>query len=140
MIDPELPEQAQTVDERTLRQFAALCLVLFGAAAGWHLSRGHAGRALLFGGIALGVGPLGLLAPNAIRFLYSTLLVITRPIGAVVTRLVLGALFYGLFTPVAQLFRFLGRDPLGRRPDASRATYWKSRPDTTDVRRYLRQF
>jgi hypothetical protein len=52
---------------------------------------------------------------------------------------ILASLFYGLFTPIAWLFRLMGRDVLRRRR-ADAATYWKPKPQAPNVRSYLRQF
>jgi hypothetical protein len=73
--------------------------------------------------------------------------VLLAPLNAVWTRLglllhritnpiVLGALFYLVFTPFALLMRLFGRDALRLRPDPRAATYWIPRqppgppPDT----------
>jgi hypothetical protein len=42
----------------------------------------------------------------------------------VVSPVVLGLIFFGLFTPVAMLMRAFGRDALNRRTDAQLASYW----------------
>ena len=56
------------------------------------------------------------------------------------SRLVLGFLFYGLFTPLAFVFRVLGRDALGLKRRADAPTYWQAKPVVTDMNRYLQQF
>lgn len=140
MIDPELRDDAPVTDARLLRQFAGLWLLFCAGLASWHLFHGHSVRALVFGALALTVGPLGLVVPEAIRPVFLALSALTRPIGVVMTRLMLGALFYVLFTPLALLFRLAGRDALGRTRADSRTTYWTPRPPVTDTRRYLRQF
>jgi hypothetical protein len=62
------------------------------------------------------------------------------PIGWVVSRVILGLVFYGLMTPVAFVFRAAGRDELMLKPPAGVGTYWQKRPATLDKSRYLRQF
>ncbi len=64
---------------------------------------------------------------------------VTYPIGWLVSRLLLGVLFYGMFTPLGLLFRLLGRDALARRarPDAS--SYWITKEGPNDARSYFRQ-
>jgi hypothetical protein len=61
---------------------------------------------------------------------------LTMPIGLVVSRLLLGVLFFGLFTPVGQL---LGRDALARRYIPEQGSYWEPKPGAADIRSYLRQ-
>ncbi len=126
---------------RVLRQFAGLWVVCIAALACWHglVHERHAlGVALAV--LAFTIGPVGLVWPAAIRPVYAAALVVTFPIGWVVSRVVLACLFYGLFTPVGLLFRLVGRDALGirRRPD--RETYWEDKPTAADAASYLRQF
>src|SRR5687767_9165599 len=101
MIDPELVDDAPSVNARMLRQFAGVWLVFFAALSAWSVYRGHDRQALVFAALALAAGPLGLVRPSAIRPLFVVLSAVTRPIGIVMTKVILGALFYLLFTPVA---------------------------------------
>jgi hypothetical protein len=139
MIDPALPEEAASVDARMLRQFAGLWLLLWSGLAYWQYSGGHPTRALVLGGLAAAFGPIGLARPESIRPLFSLLTAITRPIGMIMTRVVLGLAYYGLFTPLALFFRARGRDPLARRRRPDAKTYWTPRTGTHEPRRYLRQ-
>lgn len=140
MIDPKIREDAPASDAHTLRQFAGLWLAFFSALALWHAYRAHYGRSILFGVLALAVGPRGLIVPDSIGPLFATLIALTRPIGVLMTRIILFVLFYALFAPIAFCFRMMGRDALRRTPDAQDATYWKPRAQESNLRRYLRQF
>jgi hypothetical protein len=139
MIDPALHEDTAAVDARLLRQFAGLWLVFWGGLAAWHLYRAQGPGITIVGAVAAIVGAVGLARPETIRPLFAILTVISRPIGAVMTRIVLGVAYYGLFTPLALVFRAIGRDPLFRRRRPGATTYWSARPDTKDPRRYFRQ-
>ena len=55
------------------------------------------------------------------------------------THVMLAVIFYCLFTPVAVLFKLLGRDVLGRRLQPAQETYWATKPQAKDVRSYFRQ-
>src|SRR5262249_62155033 len=48
-------------------------------------------------------------------------------LGRVVSPVVLGAIFFAVFTPVGALMRRFGRDAMCRRLDAAAASYWVSR-------------
>ncbi len=127
--------------DRTIRQFAGLWIVFFGALALWQgLGRGATGAGLTWAALALTLGPLGLWQPGVLRPVYRTWMLLAFPLGWVVSHLLLGLLFFGLFTPVALLFRLLGRDALERRLSPDQETYWKERAAPTTTRRYLRQF
>ena len=125
---------------RMLRQFGALCLVVFGALAAWRLSHGTRDAwtwALLV--MSLGVGGLGLIWPQAVRWIFTGWLIVAFPIGWLVSRVVLAVLFFALFTPIALFFRMTGRDVLHRRRK-SRTSYWVAKPAPGDVKSYFRQY
>ena len=44
--------------------------------------------------------------------------------------IVLGAIFYGMFTPVAAVMRIIGRDAMRRRFEPASRTYWIERSPT----------
>lgn len=125
---------------KMLRQFAGLWLVVFGGLAAWRAWHGQADvwtQALAIG--ALVVGGIGLIWPMAIRFVYTGWMIAAFPIGWTISRLVLAVTFYAIFTPVAFIFRLMGRDAL-RLHRGDRRSYWlaQSRPETPDT--YFRQF
>jgi hypothetical protein len=123
----------------TLRGFAAIWLVWFAGlgAAAWFV-RDDRTTALGLWALALGVGPLGLAAPSLVRPVFVGAMVVTFPIGWVVSHLLLGAVFYGLFAPLGLLFRLIGRDALGLRRSAAES-YWRPKPAAEDLRSYFRQ-
>ena len=115
--------------------------MFLGGLACWHcLVRGHLVMAGVLAVLAVTVGPLGLIKPQAIRPIWVGCLLVTFPIGWVVSKVLLACLFYGLFTPVGLVFRLLGRDALARRYRPELATYWEPKPQPAGVRSYLRQF
>jgi hypothetical protein len=125
---------------RTLRQFAGLWLIFFAALATWQgFMRGHLGLGLGLAVLAVTIGPLGLLKPQVVRPIYVGWMIVAFPIGWTMSRVVLGLLFYGVFTPVAFLFRLKGRDVLCRQPRPDKGTHWTPKPMPTDVRCYFRQ-
>ena len=95
--------------------------------------------ALLFAGLAVVLGCGGLVWPRGIRPVFMTAMALTMPIGWVVSRLLLGVLFFGLFTPVGFVFKLIGRDALARRYTPERASYWEPKRGAADIRSYLRQ-
>ena len=126
---------------RMLRQFGGIWIVFFGAIAAWqglHHERHGLGLALVV--LAITIGPVGIVAPRLIRPVFIGSMALTYPVGWIVSRIVLGILFYGLFTPVALLFRAKGRDELRLKPQRGTATYWTTKSHATDKAQYLRQF
>ena len=125
---------------KVLRQFAGLCLVVFGGFAawrGWHGQTDQWTVALALG--ALVVGGIGLVRPMAIRFVYTGWMIAAFPIGWTISSLILAVTFYGLFTPVAALFRLTGRDALSLQRRDLRS-YWTSQPGPEKADTYFRQF
>jgi hypothetical protein len=126
---------------RILRQFAGICLVFFTGLACWQgLVRGNFTLAALFAVLAVGLGPLGLAIPRAIRPIYVGAMLVTAPIGWVVSQVILALVFYAIFTPVALIFRLIGRDALSRAPQQAQESYWQPKPAPADMKRYFRQF
>jgi Saxitoxin biosynthesis operon protein SxtJ len=126
---------------KTLRQFAGLCLAFFGSLALWHgMVSGRGTLAMIFAGLALTIGPLGLLWPRLIRPIYVGWMVLAFPIGWTVSQTLLALLFFGLLTPIGLLFRMMGRDPLQRTRRPGQESYWSPKPRATDPRRYFQQF
>jgi hypothetical protein len=128
-------------DDRTLRQFALLTLAFTGAVALRQALRwGRIDLAFVMGGLGLLIGVLGMLKPQAIRHLYVGWMILVFPIGWLISRILLAALYYGVITPVGFLLRVLGRDTLRLRHRAERDSYWELKLGTADMRRYFHQF
>jgi hypothetical protein len=126
--------------ERMLRQFAALWLVVLALAA-WLVSRDAGWQTLSTVLLLVGlvVFAIGLVLPRVIRPLFVGLTVVVFPMGWIVSRLVLAAVFYLVVTPIGLLLRLTGRDALERRRSAE-GTYWKSKEQPESSESYLRRF
>jgi Saxitoxin biosynthesis operon protein SxtJ len=126
---------------RVLRQFAALLIVFLGAVAGRQEFHHHRRvPAIVLATLAMTLGPAGLAWPRVIKPVFVAWMFLAYPIGWTVSRIVLGGIFFGLFTPVALFFRMTKRDALGLKPQPRGATYWLPRPGTSSSSQYLRQF
>ncbi len=86
------------------------------------------------------IGIAGLLQPWTIRPLFVGLMVLTAPIGWAVSQVFLAVVFFGVFTPIAMVFRLLGRDALKRDFEADAETYWELKVMPADPVRYFRTF
>jgi carbamoyltransferase len=137
--DPLVPDQAPPLTDRVLRQFALVWIAFCGAFAGTAYARERWVSAAVLACLAIAVGPIGLVRPRTIRPLYTALMAVTRPVGRVVSDVLLTLLYFGVFTPFAILFRLLGRDSLGRRKRPGQHSYWIPKPLPADVSGYFRQ-
>ncbi len=61
----------------------------------------------------------------------------TVPLFNLAPTIVLGALFYGVVTPVGIIMRLFGRNPLRRRRDPRATTYWTDRSDSGPRRKSM---
>lgn len=126
--------------KRTLRQFAFLWILIIGGFAVWKVMvRGDSWTCLLLVTLAFVVGPVGIAKPQAVRPLYITLMVIAFPLGWTMSKIVLGLLFFGIFTPLGLFFRLKARDPLHLRSAVGKETCWTNKPMPKDVRQYFNQ-
>ena len=139
MIDSALEEEQPVVTTTTLRQFAAIGVVVLGGSACWRAWAGHDVEwTVALGTLAFALGVLAVAAPERLRLFYMLLIAVTAPIGAVVSLVILAVLFYGVFTPVGFVRRLVSRDPLKvRMPTGS--SHWTPRQPTKDLRDYTRQ-
>ena len=121
---------------RVLRQFSAAWLVFFLALA---LKHHHSMAGHILAGVAL-IGVLGLVKPQAVRWLFVGATIAAFPIGWVVTYVVLLVMFYLVLTPLAFVFRWRGRDELQLKRQSGRESFWLELGETTEPGRYLTQF
>jgi hypothetical protein len=124
---------------KVLRQFAGLWLVFFLGIAAWRASHGQTGMktdAVALLGVVVGVA--GLVAPAVVRYIYTAWMIAAFPIGWTVSRVVLGVVFYVIFTPVSWIFKVIGRDVLVvRKPRV--ASYWTVKSRASNSEEYFRQ-
>lgn len=125
----------------TLRQFSEFGMFVMGmvlAPLAW--TRGSTRVAAAWWVAAVLLRTAGAIRPGLIRPFFVGLTLLTWPIGWVLSHLAMAVTYYGVFTPMAVLFRLAGRDLLQRRFDSSTVTYWEPYQPDRGLRRYLRQF
>ncbi len=81
-----------------------------------------------------------LISPAAARVLYVGLTLFAMPIGLVVSFVLLAAFYFLLLTPLALVFRLIGRDSLYRRYEPDAESYWVEHTSSDKMERYLHQF
>jgi polyferredoxin len=105
------------------------------ASLGWH--RPELAWALFTFGAAMGVGAL---VPGLGRRLYVTWMLLGWAIGRITSPLILGGLYFAVFTPCALWFRLVRRDALQRQLRREQPSYWQPYPEPEDPARYFKQF
>ncbi len=122
---------------RQLRQFGVLCAMALPCLA-WLWSLGG----VWIGGLAIvgiAIAVLAWLVPAAIAPLFIGLMLITLPIGLVLSELVLMLVYGLLFVPMGITFRCIGRDRLHREVDRERDSYWEDKSQPRSMASYYRQ-
>ena len=128
-------------DRKTLVEFSEAGMFVFGMLlAPLSLWRGKPNAAIAYWILAVAMRLLGFFRPSWLRPMFVGMSLVAWPIGWVTSHLALAIVYYGVFTPIALVFRILGRDPLNRRFDRAATTYWETHQQNTDLKRYLRQF
>ncbi|WP_422930226.1 SxtJ family membrane protein [Singulisphaera sp. PoT] len=126
---------------RMLRQFSALWLVFFVGIAAWQgFAKGREDLAIGIAILAVAVGALGLIWPQAVRPIFVGWMILAFPIGWTVSLVLLGLVYFGLVLPTGLALRLSGRDVLGLKPRPEAETYWLPRHAPSNIRQYFRQF
>jgi len=91
-------------------------------------------------GIGLLIWIISLISTKAVKPIYLFWMAVAFPIGWCISHLILGLLYFGLFTPMALFFKLTGRDALAREIDKDAKSYWVEREGKIPNERYVRQF
>lgn len=102
---------------------------------------GHLRTANTFWILAVVFLSLGLIYPMLLKPIYWGWLKFAAALAWVNTRLILGVIFYLVFTPVGLILRLMRKDLIKQRWDANANSYWIKRPDEQfDPSRYEKQY
>lgn len=131
-------EVPQRVD---LRKFGLVMAAVLGLVSGYLWYKDAMDPAQVIFSVAVGFLIVGLVLPVVLTPIYFPWMWLARILAFVNTHLLLGFVFYTLFTFIGLGMRLLGRDPLDRKilPDSD--SYWQRRESPLLSREhYLRQF
>lgn len=127
-----------TARERIVFSIAWLVLCGVLAVSQWSSDRSIVAAVLVALGVALPLA--GLVHGRLVDRVYQTLAWITSPLGWLVSHLVLGAIFFGVITPIGLFRRLLGHDPMRRKFESERESYWEPIEPKGDRKSYLKPF
>jgi hypothetical protein len=117
------PGTTQPRDRRELRNFGLIVGGIFVFIGLWPaIARGDALRVWA---LVLGSGLIvpALVVPASLRPIHRIWMILGDALGWVNTRIVLGAIFFGLITPMGLMMRVFRKDPMGRRFEPETETY-----------------
>lgn len=110
--------------EKKLREFGLLVGGVLCALAGFLLWRGKGSYPyFLIPGILLMIG--GAVAPRALKPLQKAWMTLAILMSWVMTRLLLGILFFLAITPIGLILRLTGKDLLDEKLEPKKQSYWK---------------
>jgi predicted membrane metal-binding protein len=130
----------QQIEGSSDRSFAAVFALVFGLVCLWPVLFGGSPRGWA-AAVALAFALVGMLRPAWLAPLNRLWMRFGLLLGAVVSPIALGLLFYGVLTPIGVLMRLFGSDPLRLRRDPAMRSYWLPRqPPGPPPRSMDRQF
>ncbi len=83
---------------------------------------------------------ISLISLKLTKMIYLGMILVTLPIGWVVSFILLSAFYFLLLAPLGLIFRLIGRDPLCRKFDPNAKSYWLSRQQPKGPEQYFHQF
>jgi hypothetical protein len=108
-----------------------------GALFYWRSHAPGVARAVWIGGAALAA--IYFAVPPLRRPIFLGWTYLTFPIGFVLSHVILGIVYYGVFTPAGLILRLVGHDPMQRKMDRSAKSYWAAHDPHKSLERYFRQ-
>jgi hypothetical protein len=124
-----------------IRLFGLVLAVFFGVVG---LIVWRAAGSLAAGIVLWSVGAVLALVYYAVRPmrlpLYGGWMTAIYPLGWLVSRVALAAVYFAVITPIGLAMRLFGWDPLNRRLDPRAGTYWVQREPADDIERFFKQF
>jgi hypothetical protein len=126
---------------RDLKWFGLILLALFGLVGVlvWRATGSLAWPRVIWGAAAV-LSLAYYVAKPLRRPMYVGWSYLTYPIGWMVSHVLMGVVFFGLFTVAGALMRLFGYDPMTRTFDRSATTYWVKHEERSDVSYYFRQY
>jgi len=124
----------ETVKPPSEKSFGITFAVVFGLIAAWLFWRKHVPiYSVLAAAAAIFFLAAGFLTPKLLRPVNLIWLKFGLLLHKIVNPIVMGLLFYVVFTPMGFIMRVAGKDPLSLKLDKGAASYWTPRQTTGEV-------
>jgi polyferredoxin len=126
---------------KDLRWFGVVVLIGFGLIAFIVYRRGNESAATTILAVSSAVAFLAIVLPPLSRPFYFLWMLLALVLGSVMSRIIMGFIFYGVLTPVGLFFRLIKRDALRRQKVVPAPnTYWLEHPKIEDNSYYKHLF
>ena len=127
-------------EKKRLRKFGISLGIIFGIIGGIFSWR-ESGAAVYIYGIAALLFVPGLIVPMILKPVEKGWMAFAGALNWIMTRIILGTLFYTIITLIGLIWRIINRDPFGLRFDRNAASYWAPRKQNPlDKERFERQY
>ncbi len=129
-------------ERKELRNFGIIALIASAVISLLlYLLKGLGGQwALIICGIGFIIFLSSIISAKLTRIIYIGLILVTLPIGWVVSFLLLAIFYFLILTPIGLIFRLIGRDPLCRKFDPDASSYWEIHRQNDGLDSYFHQF
>jgi hypothetical protein len=116
------------IDAQARKSALSVAVVLLLIAA-WNVYRGRPTVYYTLGSISGLLLATGFFWRGGALMFHNGWMKVAHVLGWVNTRILLGVMFYGIFTPFGVVMRLFGRNPMNRRGNGAES-YWIERPKT----------
>ncbi len=123
--------------DRQLRQFGVLCALGLPLVSWMWGGSGELIAASAIGGIVLAACAFAW--PRVVAPVFIAAMLVTLPIGLILSELILFLVYALVFVPMGLVFRMLGRDRLARKLQPKVSSYWTPKAQPKSVASYYRQ-
>jgi predicted anti-sigma-YlaC factor YlaD len=119
-----MKHEIEQLDQKELRKFGlvtgAIVVVLFGLLLPWLLDHAWPYWPWYIAGV---LWVLALVFPSALNPIYHGWMRFGLVLGWINTRIILGLMFYIIFTPISLVLLLLGKDPMHRKKESALESY-----------------
>ncbi len=136
-MTPKINWQPSNTDIRKFGKTVLIGFLIIGALFFW---RGRRPVAEIMVGVSAVVAVLSYAVPALAKPFYFVWMGFGFVMGSIMSRVILAIIFYAIISPVALVFRLIGRDELKRKKTSSATTYWEDHPKITDPEYYEHLF
>lgn len=121
-----------------LHRFSWLCLGLLPTIA-W-LAGASFALVIALVGVGFALSFLAWSYPPAVKLVFVGTMLLTAPIGWMVSELTLMTVYLGVVLPIGILLRAMGRDALRIAPQPNATTYWTAKRQPSSASSYFRRY
>jgi hypothetical protein len=113
----------EEVNSKQLRSFGLIVGGVFLLIACWPLILRSENPRLWAAAVSAALVIPAIVYPASLKQVHRGWMALGHVLGWINTRIILGFIFFGLVTPIGVVRRWMGKDPMGRRPDRNGNSY-----------------